>query len=93
MTGPDSRMPVRPRTLYWMRPAIPRLELCRAAERRERQAVEDAVRQALAAVGYDLVPSQSTGKTSRRRWPRIQLGRRAFYARPAGNYAREVDPA
>ena len=85
--------PVRPRTLYYWRPGIARLALCRAAEARERAMVEAAVRDALAAVGFDLVPSRAAGQVTRRRCPRILLGRRAFYARPAGVYARGSDPA
>jgi hypothetical protein len=75
--------PIRPRALWYHRPDVPRLILCRAAEARERWRVLAAVTEALAAVGYELVPSRRVGPAGRGA-PRIRLGRRTFYLRRTG---------
>jgi|GEM_PF-5035560 len=77
------RGPIRPRALFYFRPDMPRVQLCRAAEAHERHQVESAVRSALALVGYELLPARRAGPAARR-LPRIKLGRHAFYLRRTG---------
>ena len=80
LLGVDTE-PIRPRSLYFHRPGVPRLVLCRAAESHERYRVRQAVRQALGLIGYQLVPARSAGQVTRRRCPRLQIGRVAYYLR------------
>jgi len=77
--------PIEPGRLLWLNPGIPRVALVRAARRWHQVTLYEYVRDAVRAIGGDLIPSSELNWRQRMKTAgSIMIGRRAYHLIPPG---------
>lgn len=85
MHDPTTDRPIEPGRLLFLRPDIPKTALVRAARRYHQAVVYEVVRDALRAIGGDLIPSSDLNWRQRMKTAgSIMIGRRAYHLIPPG---------
>lgn len=83
MHDPTQDRPIEPGKLLWLKPDIPKIALVRAARRWHQAALYEYVRDAVRAIGGDLIPSSELNWRQRMKTAgSIMIGRRAYHLIP-----------